>query len=51
MYYGKWSFREAYNLPIQIRRWFLEKLTSHIKEENAASKAASQGRDPTGGWG
>jgi len=51
MYYGKWAFREAYSLPIQIRRWFLEKLTDQMKQENEANKAASKGRDPSGGWG
>ena len=25
-YHGSWSFVEAYNLPVGLRRWFIEKL-------------------------
>ena len=25
-YHGGWSFTEAYNLPIPIRNWFLQRL-------------------------
>ena len=25
-YHGGWSFTEAYNLPIPIREWFLQRL-------------------------
>jgi hypothetical protein len=47
-YYGGWSFSEAYNLPIQIRRWFLDRLYKQKEEENKAAtsayKKAQQGR-------
>jgi hypothetical protein len=33
-YYGGWSFIEAYNLPVALRVWFLEKLTNQIEKEN-----------------
>lgn len=33
-YYGHWSFYEAYNLPVQLRNWFYQKLIK-IKEEEA----------------
>jgi hypothetical protein len=40
--HGNWSFSEAYNLPIKIRRWFLRRLIRHFEEkaerENSASK-------------
>ena len=39
-YYGGWSFSEAYNLPIQIRRWFLNRLLEQIDTENKATKTA-----------
>jgi len=42
-YYGNWSFIEAYNLPITIRRYFLEKLNKQIEKENdAVEKAQSK---------
>ena len=40
-YYGGWSFFEAYNLPIKLRRWFLKRLADQIKKENDAQKKAS----------
>jgi len=33
-YHGGWSFTEAYNLPIQIRRWFLDRLSKQFDDEN-----------------
>ncbi len=33
-YHGGWSFIEAYNLPVVIRRWFLERLADQIKKES-----------------
>jgi hypothetical protein len=32
-YHGGWSFIEMYNLPIGLRRWFLERLTKQFQEE------------------
>jgi len=32
-YYGGWSFMEAYNLPVLIRRWFLKRLAEEIQKE------------------
>lgn len=39
-YHGGWSFTEAYNLPIQIRRWFLKRLNSEFEKENEAYEKA-----------
>ena len=39
-YYGGWSFSEAYNLPVQIRRWFLERLLKQKEDENKATEEA-----------
>lgn len=41
-YHGGWSFFEAYNLPIQIRRWFLDRLSKQIEKEAEAYKKASK---------
>jgi len=41
-YHGGWSFVEAYNLPIRIRRWFLERLVKEIEKEAEAVKKANQ---------
>jgi hypothetical protein len=39
---------EAYNLPITIRRWFLQRLSRQIEQENEkyeeASKKSKSGR-------
>lgn len=35
-YYGGWSFFEAYNLPIKIRRWFFERIIDQKEKENKA---------------
>jgi len=40
-YHGGWSFSEAYNLPVVLRRWFLERLAKQITTENEAKKKAS----------
>tara|TARA_R110000823_G_scaffold32836_1_gene92301 strand:+ start:301 stop:462 length:162 start_codon:yes stop_codon:yes gene_type:complete len=47
-YWGGWSFFEAYNLPVTIRRWFLQRLVKQkkdeaeqIKEANRKSKSSS----------
>ena len=39
-YHGGWSFTEADNLPVKLRRWFLERLSEEIKKENEAHKSA-----------
>ena len=39
-YYGGWSFSEAYNLPISIRKWFLERLLKQKEDENKATEEA-----------
>ena len=39
-YHGGWSFFEAYNLPILIRRWFLDRLASQISQEAEAQRKA-----------
>jgi len=41
-YHGGWSFIEAYNLPIGLRRWFLEKLREQFEQESEATKAANR---------
>ena len=35
-YYGGWSFIESYNLPVKIRRWFLQRL---IREKELEAEA------------
>tara|TARA_Y100000310_G_C20288085_1_gene625886 strand:+ start:92 stop:331 length:240 start_codon:yes stop_codon:yes gene_type:complete len=32
-YHGGWSFFEAYNLPVQIRQWFLDRLIKQVEDE------------------
>ena len=33
-HYGGWSFTEAYNLPIGLREWFVDRLVKHLEEES-----------------
>jgi len=35
-YHGGWSFSEAYNLPIKLRRWFVKRLLKQLEMEKAA---------------
>ena len=41
-YYGGFSLFETYNLPIALRKWFIDKLINQLKEENDALKKASK---------
>jgi hypothetical protein len=42
-YTGGWSFAEAYNLPVGLRKWFVERLVQQIEKENEAIDKASKG--------
>ena len=35
-YHGGWGFLEAYNLPVGLRLWFLEKLKKQFDLEREA---------------
>jgi len=41
-YHGGWSFFEAYNLPIHIRRWFMRRLVKQFEKENKAMQDAKK---------
>jgi len=43
-HHGGWSFTELYNLPIALRRWFLERLVKEYKKEADEVKKASSKR-------
>ncbi len=43
-YSGGWSFSEAYNLPLGLRKWFVARLLKQIKAENEAYENASKGQ-------
>ncbi len=40
--YGGWSFIEYYNLPLGLRRWFVNKLSKHLEEEADQVKKTSK---------
>jgi hypothetical protein len=46
-YSGGWSFTEAYNLPVGLRTWFVERLVRQIEKENEAMQGASKGQGQT----
>ncbi len=41
-YQGGWSFIEAYNLPVGLRNWFVERLAKQLKKENDAVVAVNK---------
>jgi hypothetical protein len=44
-HHGGWSFTEAYNLPVLIRRWFLNRLIKEFEDQKEAyEKAAKSSR-------
>ena len=42
-YSGGWSFSEAYNLPVGLRVWFVERLLKQLQAEKEAVEKASKG--------
>jgi hypothetical protein len=42
-YSGGWSFSEAYNLPVGLRKWFVERLIKQLKDEQEAIEKAQKG--------
>ena len=41
-YHGGWSFTEAYNLPVGLRGWFVNRLVQQIEKENEQVKKANK---------
>ena len=48
-YSGGWSFSEAYNLPIGLRKWFVDRLVRQLEMEKEAMQKARNGQSG-GGW-
>ena len=42
-YYGQWSFREAFNLPVLIRKWFINRIAAE-KTKEYESRSGSKRR-------
>tara|TARA_Y100000310_G_scaffold258199_1_gene266538 strand:- start:240 stop:410 length:171 start_codon:yes stop_codon:yes gene_type:complete len=43
-HHGGWSFIEAYNLPIGLRNWFVERLKKQFEDEKKAYEKANRRR-------
>ena len=41
-YHGGWSFIEAYNLPVALRNWFIERLADQFEQEKEQIENASK---------
>ena len=41
-YHGGWSFLEAYNLPVTIRRWFLDRMVKQFESEKEQVEKAKR---------
>lgn len=39
-YVGNWSITELYNLPVGLRRWFVERTSKQKEEEKEAHEEA-----------
>ena len=39
---------EAYNLPIKLREWFVQRLLRQKTDEYESATAAAKGKSPTG---
>tara|TARA_R110000824_G_scaffold194782_3_gene377467 strand:- start:5142 stop:5357 length:216 start_codon:yes stop_codon:yes gene_type:complete len=47
-YSGGWSFIEAYNLPVGLRKWFMQRLIKQLeREKESAEKGKGGGSDST----
>jgi len=44
-YSGGWSFSEAYNLPVGLRMWFVDRLVKQLEAEKEAIENAGKGND------
>jgi hypothetical protein len=40
-YHGGWSFIEAYNLPVGLRNWFLNRLVKQFEQEKEQMEKSS----------
>jgi hypothetical protein len=41
MYYGGFSYIEAYNIPVWQRFWFVKRISKEIEKANGGNKAES----------
>ena len=41
-YSGGWSFSEAYNLPIGLRKWFVQRLVKQLELEKEAIRVMKE---------
>ena len=46
-YAGGWSFTEAYNLPVGLRTWFVDRLMQQLESEKEAMSSNSRGGSNT----
>ena len=42
-YHGGRSFTEAYNLPVRLRQWFIDRLVKQFEEEKKQYNKAKKG--------
>jgi len=43
-HHGGWSLFEVYNLPTQLRRWFVQRLVKEFEDQEKQYKEASSGK-------
>jgi hypothetical protein len=41
-YHGGWSVMEVYNLPVQLRGWFVQRLVKQLQDESEQINKASK---------
>ncbi len=42
MYYGGFSYKEAYNIPVQYKRWFVERIVQELNKGKEGDSAQSR---------
>ena len=45
MYNSNWDFQQAYNLPVQIRHWFVTRLIKQKETEQQKAAEAQTGKN------
>ena len=45
MYYARWDFQQAYNLPVGLREWFVKRLIKQKEDEKEAASNSSSNKN------
>tara|TARA_R110002020_G_scaffold213290_1_gene420061 strand:+ start:380 stop:535 length:156 start_codon:yes stop_codon:yes gene_type:complete len=46
VYYGKLSFQDAYNMPVALRKYWIDRVTEALELENKRKEAEMKAQQP-----